>query len=67
MECPNCKYVRETMYPEGIMGKSVEIGEDGEFYKLPIEMVRSGSGYYGDQRKDVLACPKCRIVFISDF
>lgn len=65
------KYInKDCNYEHGYdIDKGEIIGEKGEFFRLPIEMKQNQSlsirSYYPDPTAQVLACPKCGIVFIE--
>lgn len=58
MKCPNCEYEHDKY---GILG------EYGGFYETRIQLEREcGDGYYTSREiRDILACPKCKIMFID--
>ena len=53
MKCNSCGY-ENGWVPEKL---DVVEGEHGEFYQLPIEMIRNGQ--YGTQTAEVYPCPVC--------
>jgi len=59
MTCPNCNYIDGWDPAFGDTTKGTKEG----FYKLPIEVKREN---YYDDRRDVFACPCCKILFISE-
>lgn len=63
MKCPYCKY------ENGWNNKDKELddinGEHGNFFALPIKVVRDV--YYYTESRTVFGCPKCKKVFISDW
>jgi hypothetical protein len=61
MQCPNCKYVHGGYWEEEEYYN--RDGEYGEFYQLPIKM--EIDEYSCTERKRILGCPKCRILFME--
>jgi hypothetical protein len=61
MRCPLCKYL--VGYNSDT--RKDEEPEEGDFYKLPIQMERNEYGRYPLERTTVYACPKCKQLFIE--
>ena len=62
MICPNCKY--ENTPRSGNSGYEV-LGDEGPFFLLGQEAVRTFSPLHPLQTLPVVACPKCSVVFVN--
>lgn len=60
MICPHCKYSHNEF---DLKSKTTSEGENGEFYKLPIEMTRQVN--YHRDAVNIFGCPECKKVFIE--
>lgn len=62
MKCPNCGYTHGIVWDDC---ESEEIiGKQGDFFTLPIELVRKEC-YAPDERREVYGCPSCQILFME--
>jgi len=61
MKCPKCEYINgyDPKQNEGI------VGEEGGFFKLPINLERQDLYEINKQERSVYGCPKCGNVFIE--
>ena len=67
MECPYCKYKNGWVpSPEPDEVGKDHLGEEGEFFLLPIEMKRTNPhNTFATEEASVYACPNCGRVFIE--
>jgi len=61
MKCPHCKYEHSGYDFEK---KEAVEGNHGDFFQLPIKMVRSLM-WGQDEENHLYACPSCGVAFIE--